>query len=480
MKASISYRFAAKVSLLLLGLCYLIPTNGQVANGKDYLGDWSGALSVEGSELALAFHIEEKEGKLAATIDVPAQGVKGFNASEVLVEGEKITIKFAAFQALYEGELFEGGEKIIGTWSQGGGNFELEMNKTALAETVSRPQEPKAPFSYLVEEVVYPNPAAEIELAGTLTLPKTPGPHAVAILISGSGPQDRNEELMGHKPFLVLADYLTNNGIAVLRYDDRGVGKSTGDFQAATSLDFSTDVTAAINYLNTREDIDAKKIGLIGHSEGGLIAPIIASQSPELAFIVLLAGPGIKCDELLIMQGELIGKSMGRSEEEVQKEAALNREIYDIIKSTSPELTKEKLVSLLQSKFDALSDEEKQQQNISADEMATSLLQQVGTPWFRYFLNFDPEPYLTKVKCPTLAINGAKDLQVPSTANLQAIKKALEKAPCKDFMTKEFAELNHLFQTADTGAISEYYTIEETFSPKALAYLKDWISDRVK
>ena len=481
MKLAKHYIFAIKICLLLVGLCSLTQLSGQDEKTKPvFLGNWSGTLNAQGSELELMFNIQQKEEKLAATIDIPAQGVKAFNASDVIIENQKITIKFSAFQALYEGSIKKDGTEITGQWKQGGMSFDLVLNKSDLPVVINRPQEPKAPFPYLMEEITYPNTIAGIELSATLTLPKTETPHAVAILISGSGPQNRDEELMGHKPFFVLADYLTRKGIAVLRYDDRGVGKSTGDFKTATSLDFSKDVLAGINYLKTRKDIDPKKIGLIGHSEGGMIAPMLAAES-ELAFIVLLAGPGIKCDKLLILQEGLIARSMGETEENIKENALFKRQIYDIVKEDFPPMERrEKLLKLFEAKFDSLTTEEKAQLGESTEIAVDAMLKGVGGVWFRYFLNFDPAPYLTRVKCPTLAINGAKDLQVPSAINLKAIKAALEKAPCDDYTIKEFPELNHLFQTAETGAVSEYYTIEETFSPEALAYIQEWISKRIK
>lgn len=464
--------------LLLMNLLTLAPLRAQ-ETPTSFEGVWSGTLATPMANLDLSFDLKKETDQWLATIDVPAQGVKGFKASATTVKGEEITIAFDAFKATYTGTLDAGMEKITGKWAQGGLSFDLVMEKNALPKSVNRPQEPKAPFPYEVEDVVYPNEADQLSLAGTLSLPKTEGPHPVAILISGSGPQDRDETLMEHKPFLVLADYLTRQGIAVLRYDDRGVGQSTGKFSGATSLDFSRDVAAGIAYLKTRKDIDPNKIGLIGHSEGGLIAPIVASEDKELAFIVLLAGPGIKCDELLIMQEGLIAKSMGQLPAQIEKTAALNKKVYALVKKEVPATERRaQLIELLKPEFDQLPPA--QQAASSVEEMTDDLLNRVGGPWMRYFLNFDPAVYLTQVSCPTLAINGEKDLQVPAKVNLEAIEACLSKAPCKTYEIKAFPNLNHLFQTADTGAISEYYEIEETFSPAAMAYVHAWISQQLK
>ncbi len=475
-----TYRLS--LMFLFVGLFSLTTLSGQdTATQKQLVGAWSGSLTTPGGTLDLGFDIKHEAEKWSATIDVPAQGVKGFNASEVVVEGAQITIQFSAFQASYTGSLDAAGKKLTGKWAQGAMSLDLVMERSSGAKVLNRPQEPKAPFPYTSEEVSYINEADKLSLSGTLTLPKTEGPHGVVILISGSGPQNRDEELMGHKPFWVLSDYLTRQGIAVLRYDDRGVGKSTGNFTGATSLDFSRDVMAGIAYLKTRKEIDASKIGLVGHSEGGLIAPMVASESKDVSFIVLLAGPGIKCDELLIQQQGLIGRSMGKPEAAVQKDSIQNLKVYEIIKKDLSAMERRSaLLTLLKPEFEALSAAEKAAQGGSAEAMVDQLLNQVGGPWFRYFLNFDPAVYLTKVSCPTLAVNGGKDLQVPAKVNLEGIKVALEKAPCQVFEIKEFPELNHLFQTAKTGAVAEYYQIEETFAPVAMTFVGNWIMEQIR
>ncbi|MFK8102753.1 MAG: alpha/beta hydrolase family protein [Saprospiraceae bacterium] len=477
-----NHTYRLSLLFLFVGLFSLTTLNGQNAEArKQFIGAWSGSLATPGAALDLGFDIKYESEKWSATIDVPAQGVKGFNASEVVVTGQEITIQFSAFQASYTGSLDAAGEKLTGKWAQGGMSLDLVMERSSGDKVLNRPQVPKAPFPYTSEEVSYINEADKLSLAGTLTLPKTAGPHAVVILISGSGPQNRDEELMGHKPFLVLSDYLTRQGIAVLRYDDRGVGKSTGNFTGATSLDFSRDVMAGIAYLKTRKEIDATKIGLVGHSEGGLIAPMVASKSKDVSFIVLLAGPGIKCDELLIQQQGLIGRSMGKPEAAIKKDSIQNEKVYEIVKKDLSAMERRSaLIAFLKPEFDTLSAAEQEAKGGSVEASVDQLLGQVGGPWFRYFLNFDPAVYLTKVSCPTLAVNGGKDLQVPAKVNLEGIKTSLEKAPCKVFEIKEFPEMNHLFQTAKTGAVAEYYQIEETFAPAAMTFVGNWILEQTR
>ena len=317
-------------------------------------------------------------------------------------------------------------------------------------------------------------------MAGTLTLPKKVGVFPVVVLISGSGPQNRDEQLLGHKPFLVLSDYLTKNGIAVLRFDDRGTADSKGDFSKATSFDFATDVEAAVQYLKTRKEINKKKIGLIGHSEGGIIAPIVASNSKDIAFIVLLAGTGIPGDQLLLLQQELIGKASGISDAEIQKNKATNKGAFEIVrKSTNTEKLKLELTEYLkQSLKDTLNSQKPKGTN--EDELVKSQVNQMTSPWMLNFLKYNPAPALEKVKCPVLALNGEKDLQVPPKVNLEAVKKALTKAGNKNVITKQLPNLNHLFQECKTGAPSEYASIEQTFSPTAMTEILKWLQLQTK
>jgi uncharacterized protein len=342
----------------------------------------------------------------------------------------------------------------------------------------NRPQEPKEPFDYTSEEITFINFSADsIQLTGTLTLPKNIKNPPVAILISGSGAQNRNEELMGHKPFLVIADYLTKNGIAVLRYDDRGVGESRGNFQTGTTFDFATDVEAAINYLKSRQDVDITKIGLIGHSEGGLIAPMVASRNKDVAFIVLLAGPGVNGADILITQTRKAGELAGTPSAFLDENEKLASIIYDIIRTnTDNEVIKTEITK-------ALNDyKTNNPMSVLAPYITPVMIeQQLGilkSEWLCNFIRIEPKDYLEKTMCPVLALNGSKDFQVMPEVNLEGIKNTLEKAENKDITIKELDGLNHLFQTAETGSMQEYNTIEETFSPKALEIIKNWISER--
>ncbi len=344
----------------------------------------------------------------------------------------------------------------------------------------NRPQEPQEPFEYIIEEVTFTNSKANnIKLAGTLTIPKNVKKPPVAILISGSGPQNRNEELLGHKPFLVLSDYLTNNGIAVLRYDDRGIAESEGDFETATSFDFATDVEAAINYLKERKEFKKSEIGLIGHSEGGLIAPIVASRNKEVAFNILLAGTGVIGREVMESQAWEIGRKMGATDEVLQFNKSITAKLYDVINNETDiaKIESEAKKSLIKYK-DSLT-EEKSPYAMYISDAAINQVAGIGkNKWMYTFIRTNPQDYLSKVTCPVLALNGSKDLQVLPKLNLKGIESALKKANNNDVTITELEGLNHLFQTAETGLITEYGTIEETFSPTALVIIKDWILER--
>jgi pimeloyl-ACP methyl ester carboxylesterase len=379
----------------------------------------------------------------------------------------------------YEGTLGSDGIST-GTFKQGGQSFPLNLSREAIEkEETVRPQNPVKPYPYVEEEVTFENKEARIRLAGTLTLPHKNGNFPAVVLISGSGAQNRDEELMGHKPFLIIADYLTRNGIAVLRFDDRGTAASTGDFQTATSVDFSNDVEAAVKYLQTRKEINRKQIGLIGHSEGGIIAPMVAARSKDVAFIVLLAGTGIPGDQLLLLQQELILKASGISEQAWQSQSLVNRKAFDlIIQSTDTARLKLDLTSYLKQILKETPDVKPEIQ--SEEDFIRLLITQCVNPWVQYFIKYDPAVALEKVKCPVLAINGEKDLQVPAKINLEAIQKALSKGGNKKVTVKEFPELNHLFQECQTGLPAEYATIEQTFSPIALDEILKWIQTQIK
>ena len=440
-------------------------------------GAWQGALKLGGAELRVVFNIDDgKDGQYRATLDSPDQGATGIPVDTLTHEGREVTAEVKRIAGKFTGTLAEDGSTIKGTWTQVGRKWPLELARLEKRPDYSRPQDPKQPYPYRAEDVTYQNEAAGIKLAGTLTLPTGDKPAPAVILVSGSGPQDRNETVVGHRPFLVLADYLTRRGIAVLRFDDRGVGGSEGDTLTATTPDVAGDVRAGIVYLKLRREIDPSRIGLIGHSEGGLVAPLVASDSQDVAFVVLLAGTGVPGDEILFRQGELILRAEGTDDETIAKWLPSQRKLVAILKEeTDPAKRDERLrAELAERGAEALGTEEEQKQAI---ESTAKVMQ---TAWFRYFVGYDPRPALRKVHCPVLAINGEKDLQVDPEQNIPPIEKALAEAGNEDYTVRVFPGLNHLFQHCQTGAISEYGKIEETISPEVLAFVADWIAARVK
>ena len=348
----------------------------------------------------------------------------------------------------------------------------------AFSFSQNRPQEPKAPFSYTSEEVTFVNTYANnIKFSGTLTLPKDVSKPPVAILISGSGPQNRNEELANHKPFLVISDYLTNNGIAVLRYDDRGTAKSEGDFNTASSYDFSLDAEAAVAYLKSRNDVDTNKIGLIGHSEGGLIAPMIASRNKDIAFIVLLAGTGVNGKTILETQTRRGAELAGAPKAALDANEALTNIIYGVVvKYSNFEMIQTEIKTGLNNY--KIQNPDALYSNLINDTFINQQINAIKPIWLQYFIRTDPKEFLSKTHCPVLALNGSKDIQVLPKLNLDAIETGLKLAKNEDVTIKELEGLNHLFQTAETGSGSEYATIEETFSPKTLEIIKNWILER--
>jgi alpha/beta superfamily hydrolase len=437
-------------------------------------GSWLGKISVNAIDIRLVFNIKlNDKDSLVATADSPDQGAKNIPLGRVILNKDSLTIKAPLLLAEYRGAI-SNDSTITGTWTQRGAKFPVDLKRLKAAFVLNRPQEPKAPFPYISEDVIFTNRKSNIQLAGTLTIPKGDGPFAAVILITGSGAQNRNEEILGHKPFLVISDWLTRNGIAVLRYDDRGVGKSQGNYATATSADLASDAEAAFDFLKINTKINPKAIGLAGHSEGGLIAPIVAASNPEIAFIVSLAGPGVTGQQIIIRQSQDISRLSGVNEEQIKKSTETNKKLYAVLRKEKDDKSAEiKILAV----YKEIIEKEKVSKE-DAEKAVNQLKLTFGAatyPWFRYFLFTDPAVFWKKVKCPVLALNGEKDLQVSAVENLPAIEKAIKSSGNNAIKTLQLPGLNHLFQHCDKGLPSEYGTIEETFSPEALKTISDWI-----
>jgi fermentation-respiration switch protein FrsA (DUF1100 family) len=435
-------------------------------------GLWQGAVETHGMRLRFQLHVShDTEGHLIAALDSLDQGVSGLPANRVTLKDPIFHFEIPSLAGAYEGTLNSSKNAMSGKWSQtSADHLPLDFKRSEQTLELRRPQTPAKPYPYTEEPVAFDSPGAGVRLAGTLTLPKGPGPFPGVVLIAGSGPQDRDESLANHRPFLLLADTLTRKGIAVLRYDKRGIGHSTGNLDAATTMDLAADAEAALAFLKARKEIDGSRIGLLGHSEGAIIAPYLAGRFKDVSWLVLLAAPATNGEETLLNQSEMIGRAGGLNDDQLDASLGFDRAAYDLVrKEKDPAVLSEKLTGLIKDTgLDSALPP-------AALEMQLRML---TSPWFRFFLDYDPLPNLKQVKCPVLALYGQKDLQVPPKANLPLLEKALQDGDNTQADVRELHELNHVFQHAYTGTPAEYAAIEETFSPEALTLLADWAAGR--
>lgn len=433
--------------------------------GQEIVGSWAGEINFQGNKLPLVFNIKQNGNELKTTMDSPMQGAKDIPVTSTTFEKNELEIKANEMGITYKGTLKN--DKIEGSFVQGQMSLPLILSKSIL----KRPQTPKPPFDYIIEEVTFTNPTDNTILAGTLTLPKNKKQFPIVILISGSGQQNRDSELFGHKEFWVIADDFAKKGIGVLRVDDRGIGGSNGASAAMTTQTFATDTNAAVAFLAQK---GFQNIGLIGHSEGGIIAPMVASQNKKVKFIIAMAGPGIAIDELLLLQTNALGKLSGASEVQLKSTQDLNRKLYATVKNYKGNNLQDEVKKVLSTEIKKLPKD----QQPSETEMETFLEQQsksLALPWYSYFLKMNPDEYWSKIKIPVLALNGTLDTQVISKENLNGIKTSLEKAKNKQFEIVELPNLNHLFQEAKTGSVEEYGQIEQTIAPQVLDKMSSWL-----
>ncbi len=442
---------------------------------KPFIGFWSGNIHVNATELEMVLKIKQIENdSFLVSMDSPDQGVKDIPVSETRVKEDSIFIKVKKTGGTYKGRIIND-TLIAGSWKQGGKSFVLNLSKVEKIIEMKHPQEPKPPYPYKEQEVTFINKQDNITLAGTLTYPEGKGPFTTVILVTGSGQQNRDEELLGHKPFKLIADYFTRKGIAVLRYDDRGMGGSGGNFSTSTTLDFANDAEAAVTFLQKNTYIKCNKIGILGHSEGGMIAPMVASRNKKVSFIILMAGPGVSGADIILTQSVDISKASGLDSLKIVENNAFNKELYDaVLGNLDNKKAREAIEKIFQRRKQGLSVQEIEDQElsfVSQERVIMSLL----SPWFKTFLKTNPAEYLEKTKCPVLAMNGAKDLQVNANINLTAVDSALKKAENKYYTLKKFEGLNHLFQFCETGLMKEYSRIEETIHPEVLEFMVNWI-----
>jgi len=469
-------------TLLALTCSFAFGTLAAFAQTPSPAGIWDGAINLPGTAMRVIVTLQQKEDRSwSGTVDIPMQSAKGIPLTKITIDGASVafTLVGPPGDPTFTGKLSADGQTISGDFTQGPGKFafKLERSKTGQVTIPARPQEPKKPYPYDEREVTYENEAAGIKLAGTLTLPRSGGPFPAVILITGSGPQDRDEAIAGHKPFLVLADHLTRHGIAVLRVDDRGVGGSTGNTMDSTDEDLAGDVLSGITFLKGLPEIDAKHIGLIGHSEGGMVAPLVATKSSDVAFIVLMAGPGLPGDEVLYLQAAAIMKASGMGDALIAQNRSVQEALINIVKAEKDPAAR---LARFRTVRDELTNGVPPAAKAAAAQQLEAQFQGVTTPALAYLLTTDPRPTLAKVKCPVLAVNGEKDLQVTFQENLAGIQGALKSGGNADVTIKSLPNLNHLFQTSKTGLPGEYSQIEETISPDALSTISDWIAKHAK
>ncbi|OHB81762.1 MAG: hypothetical protein A2Z38_09760 [Planctomycetes bacterium RBG_19FT_COMBO_48_8] len=471
-------RAVGKVTIICLCLFILIFSNLALStqSGTSILGNW---MSKPG-QFKIVFRVyQNKNGSFTAFTDIPDQEAWDMPVDLTLSDGSVVRFEIYNIRCVYEGTISKNGRTIEGQFKgpDGGGMpLVLERVDNPPVRTSKRPQEPKKPYPYKEKEVFFENKTDNVKLAGTLTLPGANGPYPAVLLITGSGPNDRDQHIWGHRTYLVIADYLTRRGIAVLRYDDRGVGRSTGDYDKATFEEFKRDALAGVEYIKTLPDINVKKIGILGHSEGGAIAPLAASESPDVAYVVLLAAPGLSDFEGLLEQFTDGYRAKGAGEKAISvKRSILKNIFYAVRQEDDANAAKTKILEILRKAKPELA-------KLTADEKQKIELESVDTydfDWilstgFSSILRYNPKEALRKVRCPVLAMNGDKDTQMPKE-NLKGIAEALEAGGNHQYTIKELPGLNHLFQTAQSGSPSEYASIEETVSPAVLNIISDWI-----
>lgn len=454
---------------------------------KNIAGTWEGKLNVSTTSLRIVIHIDGNPGAYIATMDSPDQGAKGIPVNRVNVNGDSLLLEITAIHGKLAGKLTSD-TTFSGQWIQGA-SLPLELKKLPAGQMpteAKRPQTPKPPFSYESDDVVYYNKDKSIQYGGTITKPKGGGPFPALLLITGSGQQNRDEEIFGHKPFAVIADYLTRKGYLVLRVDDRGVGQTTGDVKNATTKDFADDAMVGLDYLKSLPDVDKKKIGLLGHSEGGMIAEIVAAQRKDLAFVVLLAAPGVSIVDLMTDQNRaVLQTTTGLTKTQIESYLTLYKPLASVIASAYSDTAARNAATTVLNNWLAKTPKDiaAATTGITSDSIKQAFVEksveELYKPWYRFFFRYQPATYVQKMNTKVLALNGDKDIQVFSKTNLPALKASLQKSPSKTFETVELSGLNHLFQHCTKCTVAEYGALEETFASEALEVIGTWLDKNV-
>lgn len=434
-------------------------------------GDWYATL--KSADLPLVFHIKKEGKNNQISVDSPKQNAFDMPGEIFIAKGNSIKVEMPKLGVTYEGTYYS--DSISGLFKQGPIVETLTFyQKQIEPKKANRPQNPKAPYSYTREEVKFENLQDSFSLAGTITLPKDKNNVPAIVLVSGSGPQNRDEEMMGHRPFWVLADYLTNLGYAVLRYDDRGTFDSEGDFSDATTLDFARDASAAVNYLKKRPEVDSTKIVIIGHSEGGLIANILGAQIPNLSAIISLAGTSIRGDSILKIQRRLMAESIEEQNAQIELAHAYNDAIWQAAIASANILEFEKELTFISKKFLKKFRKKKFIKKSEESDLTDAVKNSVLNPWMYEFIRYSPSIDIPNITCDVLVLIGSRDIQVTSKENIRGYNDLLPNNG-KLHIVKELKGLNHLFQRCETCTINEYEQLEETFSTIALEEIRSFL-----
>lgn len=472
-----------KSLITLLSLIVLYHAKAQ----RPVAGTWEGTLTVSTTSLRIVLHINDSHGTYTATMDSPDQGAKGIPASRVEVNGDSLLLEVAVAHAKLSGKLTSD-STFSGQWIQGV-SFPLDLKKLPAGQTAiesKRPQTPKPPFPYQSNDVVYYNKNKSIQYGATITKPIGNGPFPALLLLTGSGQQNRDEELFGHKPFAVLADYLTRKGYMVLRVDDRGIGQTTGDVKAATTKDFADDAMVGLDYLKTLPDVDRTKLGLLGHSEGGMIAEMVAAQRSDIDFVILLAAPGENIIDLMTDQNRAVLQSSGLISTQIESYLTLYKPLMTAITSAATDTAGRMAATTVVNHWiaktpkDIVAATTGITNNSSKQAFIAKSVEELYKPWFRFFFRYQPDVYVRKMNTKVLALNGDKDIQVFSKTNLAALKASLQKSASKKFDVVELKGLNHLFQHCSKCTVAEYGELEETIAPEALEAIGTWLNKNIK
>jgi hypothetical protein len=460
----------ALVLIVLLGGSPAQATARAPADTSAFLGTWLGTLEADGSSFRVVFTVQQAGQQLSGTMDSPDQGVTDIPIPQVLISSDTLRMGVPSIAGQFAGVLDTADAQITGRWIQGDRSFPLTLDRTDAAPTVQRPQEPVPPFPYQTETVRFATSTAasggaSLMLEGTLTRPSTDADAPAAVLVAGTGPHDRDGARHGHKPFLVLADHLTRQGIAVFRFDERGVGSSEGTQRGATFGDFATDVQAAVQMLRAQPGIDASAVGLVGYSEGGVIAPIAATRTENLAFLALLSAPGLPGDSILARQLDRRNRQRGLDRRTRALQRGTQQRIFEVLKQDADSAA---IASDLRRIMIEAS-------GISGERIIEREIRRLMQPWLRFYISHSPRATLRAVEVPVLALYGANDRQIDPAAHRQAVEKALAAGASPPHTVQIFENLNHRLQPSATGGMSEYGRIPETFAPEVLTTLSDWI-----